>query len=652
MPKPHLSRRLPARRQPAGIEPLERRDCPAVIGIIGTQEVSEAAGETTLTVSLSAAEARPVSVDYYITGTATGGRDYRLLTGSTQLATPTGTLTFRPGETSKSIRVGIVNDLDRESGETVGLTLFKPRNATLGADRSATVTIVDDDSYTAQIVGRRRLAEGRIGTFELRLSSPATKTETFYVNTERGLATPSDDYRPLSQLPLIFSPGETVKRFRIQTLTDTIANEYDEFFFLRVTPMSAGFPKVDPFGVTIPGIGPAPLPAVSVSDVTITEGNAGTTAATFTISLSGQYGVPVSVAYATADGTASAGTDYQPVSGRATFAPGETSTTVTVNVVGDTAFEPDETFSLVVSAPVNATLAKATGVATVRNDDTDPNTPFQIVVTFPDTSLTASQRQVFVQAAARWSQIITGDLPDVTYRGRVIDDLEITATAPFIDGPYGTLGQAGPDEIRTTGSRLPFLGSMEFDSADVAMMERDGTFYDVILHEMGHVIGLGTLWGFKNLIAGEGTADPRYVGSNAVREYRTLSGNPAATDIPVENTGGEGTAGGHWRESVFDTELMTGYAERRGVAMPISRMTVGALEDLGYSVNYAAADPYTIPAGLRARPTAVAAGTTPARMWAMMSMPPAGFFASFVASDIEPEGQPAKQRAFARLQQG
>ena len=103
---------------------------------------------------------------------------------------------------------------------------------------------------------------------------------------------------------------------------------------------------------------------------------------------------------------------------------------------------------------------------------------------------------------------------------------------------------------------------------------------------------------------------------------------------------------------MFDTELMTGYAERRGVAMPISRMTVGALEDLGYSVNYAAADPYTIPAGLRARPTAVAAGTTPARMWAMMSMPPAGFFASFVASDIEPEGQPAKQRAFARLQQG
>lgn len=651
MPMPRPNRRLAARRQPAGIESLERRDCPAVIGITGTTEVSEAAGDTTLTVSLSAAEARPVSVDYYITGTATGGRDYRLLTGSTQLATPTGTLTFRPGETSKSIRVGIINDLDRESGETVGLTLFKPRNATLGADRSATVTIDDDDDYTAKIVGRPRLAEGRIGTFELQLSSPATKTETFYVDTERGLATPGTDYRPLSQLPLIFSPGESVKRFRIQTLADGVANEYDEFFFLRVTPMSAGFPKVDPFGITIPGIGPAPLPAVSVSDVTVTEGTTGTTAATFTISLSGQFGVPVSVAYATANGTATAGSDFQPVSGRVTIAPGDTSATVTVNVVGDTAFEPDETFSLVVSAPVNATLAKAVGVATIRNDDADPTNNFQIVVTFPDTSLTAAQRQVFVQAAARWSQIITGDLPDVPYRGRVVDDLEITATAPFIDGPYGVLGQAGPDAMRQTGTRLPYLGSMEFDSADVAMMERDGTFADVILHEMGHVLGLGTLWTMKNLLVGENSGDPQYVGAGALREYRQLSGNPTAAGVPVENTGGEGTAGAHWRESVFGTELMTGYAEPAGVAMPISRITVGALEDLGYSVNYAAADPYSIPQGLRARPTAGATGTTPARMWAMMSMPPAGFFASLVGSGGDSESQPAKQRAFARLPQ-
>jgi hypothetical protein len=82
---------------------------------------------------------------------------------------------------------------------------------------------------------------------------------------------------------------------------------------------------------------------------------------------------------------------------------------------------------------------------------------------------------------------------------------------------------------------------------------------------------------------------------NALREYRTLSGNAAATGVPVENTGGQGTRDSHWRDSVFGAELMTGYAEPAGVRMPISRLTVGALEDLGYGVNYAAADSYTMP---------------------------------------------------------
>ncbi|MEX0670337.1 MAG: Calx-beta domain-containing protein [Pirellulales bacterium] len=635
---------LQSRRCPAGIEALERRDCPAVLGITGTTEAQESSGATFLTVSLSAAETKQVAVDYYLTGTAKTGRDYRLQSGSTLLATPTGTLTFRPGETSKTIRVGIVNDLEREPTETVGITLFKPTNATIGTAKSATVTIVDNDSYTAAIVGSARLAEDRIGEYELRLSSPATKTETFYVNTEGGIATPGVDFRPLSQLPLIFGPGESVKKFRIQTLADGIANEYDEFFFLRLTPMSAAFPKVDPFGITIPGIGPAPLPTVSVSDVTVTEGNSGVTAATFTISLSGRYGLPVTLNYASADATATvADKDYESVTGSVTIAPGDTTAVVTVNIVGDTAFEPDETFSLVVSAPVNATLAKATGVATIRNDDADPNNSFQIIVTFPDNSLTAAQKQVFQLAATRWSQIIIGDLPDVTYQGRTIDDLEITATSPYIDGPGQILGQAGPRQLRTTGTKLPYTGVMEFDSADVLRMQNDGTLQGVILHEMGHVLGIGTLWAFKSLIINENTSDPQYVGTNGLREYRLLAGTPAAAGVPVENTGGQGTAGGHWRDSVFETELMTGYAERPGVAMPISRMTVGSLEDLGYTVNYAAADPY----GLRSLQTSQSAtmAASGGRLLSIESATLSSVFAAYAQLVADSTSPPAKQRA-------
>ena len=69
------------------------------------------------------------------------------------------------------------------------------------------------------------------------------------------------------------------------------------------------------------------------------------------------------------------------------------------------------------------------------------------------------------------------------------------------------------------------------------------------------------------------------------------------TSIPIEHDGGSGTAGAHWDEDTFNAELMTGFAESAGIAMPISRMTVGSLQDLGYTVNYAAADAYTLPGG-------------------------------------------------------
>lgn len=582
-------------RRPAGstvsLESLERRDCPAVIGLLGTREVSEAAGTAALTVTLSAPDTKPVSIDYRLEGSATNGSDFRLVAGTTNAGFPTGTITFKPGEVSKTLTVQILNDTDRESAETVKVSLFKPRNATLSAESSATVTIVDDDSYTARIAGVSRIDEGATGTYELVLSSPATKTETFYVNTVPGSATQGIDYRPLTQLPLVFNTGETRKSFRVQSLPDTVS-ETDEFLFLSATPATRGFPQVNSAGVTIIGTGPAPLPQLSIADATVFEGDVGASVASIAVTLSAAYPEAVTFRYQTADGTATqAGGDYQSASGVITIPAGVTSTVIMVNVVGDTVRENDETFTVTVSAPLNAVVARATGTVTIIDDDT----AFRIDVVFPDKTLSPSQQQAFRFAANRWSQIITADLPDVTVNGRTIDDLEITATGPYIDGPYGVLGQAGPRATRTTGSQLPYTGAMEFDSADLGMMESDGTLQSVILHEMGHVLGIGTLWWTKNLLDVTDATNPLYVGANALREYRTLAGSAAATGVPVENTGGSGTAGSHWRESVFKTELMTGYAEQAGVAMPISRITVGGLQDLGYTVNYAAADPYVIP---------------------------------------------------------
>ena len=199
----------------------------------------------------------------------------------------------------------------------------------------------------------------------------------------------------------------------------------------------------------------------------------------------------------------------------------------------------------------------------------------------------------FTQAAARWSQIITADIPDLNSSSfGFIDDLLIDASIVSIDGPGGILGQAGPDLLRS-GSRLPAHGEMEFDSADVANMFASGIWTNVILHEMGHILGIGTIWSLLGLKNGAGD----YIGAHGLAEYRALSGNPSAASIPVEHDGGSGTAGAHWDEDTFNAELMTGFAESPGIAMPISRMTIGSLEDLGYTVNYAAADPYSLPGG-------------------------------------------------------
>lgn len=598
-----------------GLEALERRDCPAVVSISGPATVEENGEAVTLTATLSAAQTKPVEVRYFTNGTATAGRDYRLAIGSTNLRVPSGSFTFRPGQTSVAITLTPVNDTTREGTETFRFDLLSARGHTLGT-KSVSGTLVDDDSFVASIVGPARVVAGTSTEYTLQLSSPATRMETFFITTLAGTASSlptaddaTPDYFPLTNLPLVFRPGETSKTFRVETAASA-ADEQDQFFLIQTTPASADFGRLDPFGVTIAGNAPAPVPQVTVADAWATEGNAGKTPLTFTVSLSAPTGLPVTIIYATRDGTATnADRDYEAATGTATIVPGGTSVTVSVNVIGDTKREPDETFFLVVTSATNATIANAAGTGTIWNDETD----FFISIVFPDTSISGSQQLAFRAAANRWSQIITADLPDVTINGRTIDDLEITATGPYIDGPSGILGQAGPRATRTSGSQLPYSGIMEFDSADLATMESNGTLQNVILHEMGHVLGIGTLWARKGLLDVTDATNPLYVGANALREYLTLAGSTTATGVPVENTGGSGTAGSHWRESVFDTELMTGYAEPAGVGMPISRITVGSLQDLGYTVSYAAADPYVLPSAIRGWAAVTAVDIAPPR---------------------------------------
>ncbi|MBW3569704.1 MAG: Ig-like domain-containing protein, partial [Gemmatimonadetes bacterium] len=182
-------------------------------------------------------------------------------------------------------------------------------------------------------------------------------------------------------------------------------------------------------------------------------------------------------------------------------------------------------------------------------------------------SMTASQRTAFMNAADRWAGIITADLPDIT--GSIpagscgdnspsmthsFDDLLIFASVEPIDGPSGVLGQAGWCYRRTGG--LPIIGLMRFDVADMNNLETGGGLNSVILHEMGHVLGIGTLWGSMGLLQNPSSAgsvmDTYFSGAQALVGFDAIGGSTytGGQKVPVENTGGPGTANGHWRESI------------------------------------------------------------------------------------------------------
>jgi len=246
---------------------------------------------------------------------------------------------------------------------------------------------------------------------------------------------------------------------------------------------------------------------------------------------------------------------------------------------------------------------------------------FNIEVRFSDSgqTMTASQRQAFLTAADRWKSIIVGDLPDQLVNftagqcvgawypaiNETIDDVVIYVIAEAIDGDFGTVGQGGPCRVRNS-SNLPFFGGMQFDTADLTRLENNGDLEAVIQHEMGHVFGFGTLWtalGFLQDPTDQPPAAPRdtyFNGPAAIAAFDGVGGTAyvAGPKVPVENdnvTFGSGSLNGHWRESVFGSELMTPRLNG-GVTNELSVVTAASLEDLGYTIDNSGTDSYAWPA--------------------------------------------------------
>lgn len=268
---------------------------------------------------------------------------------------------------------------------------------------------------------------------------------------------------------------------------------------------------------------------------------------------------------------------------------------------------------------LNATVGNQAPLVFTASSIPSSGAGFQITLANIGPPFSQGVKDAFDSAITFWQSAITGDISDFAAHDIPrnscnnaedlgpfnVDDVIILAQFDSIDGPGQILGQASPCYIRNSNF-LTISGTMRFDTADIGGLISSGRLKFVIRHEMGHVLGFGTLWGpslvncLQNPSASGSPQDTYFSCSAANAAFTAIGGNSytGGQKVPVENCGspslpgcGPGTFNSHWRELVFFQELMTGYLDNG--QNPVSRLTLGAMEDLGYTVNYAASQAYT-----------------------------------------------------------
>jgi hypothetical protein len=345
------------------------------------------------TVRLSAAnETEAVTVDYTALqgandtalNAASGafGQDFFIASGTTQ------TVTFAPGETAKTFVVKVVRDArDEADTETFSAKISNAAAGTTAltiADDTAKGTIRDDDATpTLKFDGANNgdilVVEGTnpggqtSAAFTLKLSAPSERPITVNFSALDGTAKLGEDFTQAdSSTQVTFAAGETTKQIQYFVLADA-KKEVNETATIALSQPANVLLADSEATLTITD-DDAP-PALTINDVTVVEGNSGTSQLVFTVSLSAPHDDVVTVDFASVNGTGAsgaisgaAGADFDAVKGRLSFAANELSKTISVPIFGDTFKENDETFTVALTNAVNATIARASGTGTIAQD--------------------------------------------------------------------------------------------------------------------------------------------------------------------------------------------------------------------------------------------------------------------------------------------
>lgn len=571
------------------------------VGDASGLERDDVTGSVFVPVYLSSPAPAPVVVSYYsVDGTAVAGSDY------TRWGSPSSPrqITIPAGAVQTTINVPITPDSLIEADEDLTIVVQSVTGADATVDdETGVATIIDSDALSGPnpviTVSSGTVTEGDSGErraqFRVQLSRAPASNVTVGYTTGDASAVAGTDYTAKVPGSVVFAPGQISKTIDVLVAADAQAGE-DRTFDLNVTV-----------------IGGSPVEEIQMTGVaTIVDDDADTTTTTSTpaapeistFALAGTPGpvpavVPLRWVISNPSGTELLcridSTDDGTFEMVVPNCPAVGSRNVTITTVGTS------TARLRVETAPTAYDESTRWITT----SADPTEQFDITLRGLE-SLDPEQSEAFSAAAERVEQVIirgVGDMSPVPARPAClpstspdlpssIDDLIIDVAIQPIDGVGSVLGQAGPTCLRA-GSNIPLSGQMIFDSADVAEQLTAGTFDTVVLHELGHVLGFGTIWHLTGSTTGTGGADPRYTGGRGTAEWSSLG---QAANAPLENVGAAGTRDSHWRESTFGAELMTGYLNQGD--NPFSRISVAAFGDLGYQIDLGQADPYTLPAPL------------------------------------------------------
>ena len=331
----------------------------------GTEGQAGGSVDFVFNVNLSGPSAKTITVDYATSDiTASAGNDY--------VAT-SGQLIFQPGETSKTVPVTVLGDGSFEEDETFSLVLSNVVNAG-SLDNAGTGTIVNDDKLATISFSTGSYSVSESGTsavITVVRTNDLTGTVAVDFAATAGTAAAESDFQTVSGT-LTFDQGVTTRTFEVPVVSDQIkeTNETINLVLANATGLATvGAPSTAV--LTILDDDDDGLSSLTISDVSLLEGAGGTIDAVFTVALSDVSNVDVTVNYATVDVSALAGQDYEPVADVLTIPAGALSAQIVVKIKGDDTMEPDETFSVELTNPVNAVFNQSQATGTILNDDAD-----------------------------------------------------------------------------------------------------------------------------------------------------------------------------------------------------------------------------------------------------------------------------------------